>query len=291
MIKDYHMHPTVVQDHTRFADFARAAIEHGVEEVCITDHMPLSTNTAGDRIPRGRVEEYCQIVHSLAAEWEGKLSVKLGIEIDYHPDFHAEIESVLNAGDYDFVIGATHLHVGQCDIFSSVHTHNEFAEAKIKNTIACARSGYFDTIAHFDFYRWHFTLPERFPLTDDGYTYGKHIPLLEQALDVIQSEGLFLEINPHLAVIQNNIDSTYPEAGIVRMALARGMKFSYGSDAHHAEHVGANLAKLRAHPVYGPARTLGRTHENDQIHSSDSKQLPVVAGGRARAYASLRQSA
>lgn len=113
MVKDYHIHPTVVLDPSRFAQFAKTAIDNGVDEVCITDHMPLSVSNAGDRIPTGRVGEYCTAVRQLANEWDGRLSVKLGIEIDYHPDYHDEIEAVLNSGDYDYVIGATHLHVSE----------------------------------------------------------------------------------------------------------------------------------------------------------------------------------
>lgn len=253
MIKDYHMHPVVVQAPERFAAFARKAIDEGIGEICITDHMPLSTSNAGDRIPAGRVKEYCAAVRRLAGEWEGRLSIKLGIEVDYHPDFTGEIEAVLKAGDFDFVIGASHLHVGQCDIFNTVATHNEFANAIFENTIQCARSGYFDAIAHVDFYRWIFTLPARFPLRDDGYAYEKHLPMLTKTLDAMRDEGLRLEINPHLAVIEGRLESTYPESPIVRMALDKGLRFSYGSDAHHAEHVGAKLKELRAHPVYGQA--------------------------------------
>lgn len=199
------------------------------------------------------MEEYCAAVRRLAAEWEGRLTVKLGIEVDYHPDFLDEIQAVLKAGSYDYVIGSSHLHVGKRDIFSIVHTRNEFARAMLENILACACSGYFNAIAHIDFYCWHFTLPDRFPLADDGYRVEKHLPLLEKVLDAICDEGLLLEINPHLAVAQNRLESTYPEAVIVQMALGRGVRFSYGSDAHTAEHVGAKLRELRAHPVYGQA--------------------------------------
>lgn len=253
MVKDYHMHPTVVSNPFRFAQFARTAIERGINEICITDHMPLSVSRAGDRIPAGRVEEYCAAVRRLSAVWEGRLTVKLGIEVDFHPSFLDEIQAVLKAGNFDYVIGASHLHVVECNVFSTAHTRNEFARAMLENTLACARSGYFDAIAHIDFYRWHFTLPDRFPLIDDDYCFEKHLPLLETVLDAIRDEGLLLEINPHLAVIQNQLESTYPEPVIIQMALDRGLRFSYGSDAHAAEHVGAKLCELRAHPVYGQA--------------------------------------
>lgn len=253
MVKDYHMHPTVVQDRGRFQDFARKAMEEGIEEICVTDHMPLSVSKAGDRIPAGRVEEYCGTVRSLAKEYEGRLTIRLGIEIDYHPDFTDEIEAVLKAGDYDFVIGATHLHVVQSEIFQSPCTYNEFAETALENSMQAARSGYFDTIAHLDFFRWIYTQPHRFPLAADEYRYEKHIPAIEKVLDAIRDEGLRLEINPHMAAQDDTLASMFPEEGIVRMALEKGLQFSYGSDAHVPEQVGAKLKELRAHPVYGQA--------------------------------------
>lgn len=108
-------------------------------------------------------------------------------------------------------------------------------------------------IAHLDFYRWHFTLPERFPLLADDYCYEKHIPFIEQVLNTICEEGMCLEINPHLAEIKQSLSFTYPEAGIVQMALEKGVRFCYGSDAHAPEMVGSCLEQLRAHSVYGQA--------------------------------------
>lgn len=247
------MHPNVTRDPLCFDAFAVQALAMGIEEVCITDHMPLSVSSARDRIPKGHVEEYCQIVRNIAKQYKGQLSVRLGIEIDYHPDFTDEIEAVLDAGAFDYVIGASHLHIMRQDIFSTIKTHNEFARATLENTILAANSGYFDTIAHLDMYRWVFTLPKRFPLKDDGYTFKDNIPLIENTLDAIVKNGLRLELNPHLAVQAQNISLMYPETPVVKMALEKGVQFTYGSDAHTPEQVGALLDELRLHLVYGQA--------------------------------------
>jgi len=69
MIKDYHMHPRIVTSPERFELFARKAIDAGIEEVCITDHMPVSVSNSPDRIPEGRVSEYCSSVRRLAEEY------------------------------------------------------------------------------------------------------------------------------------------------------------------------------------------------------------------------------
>lgn len=253
MKKDYHMHPLVAREPGRFDAFAQRALALGIEEVCITDHMPLSTSRAGDRIPVGCVKEYCRAVRRIGKRYEGRLSVRLGIEIDYHPDFTDEIEAVLKAGDYDFVLGSSHLHVGQSDIFRQVSTWNEYAHAALENSLLAAQSGYFDAIAHLDMYRWIFTRPERFPLVEDDYSPERHAGLIDRVLDAIRDGGLRLEINPHLAVLEENVESAYPHPFILRRALEKRLRFSYGSDAHEPAHVGAMLAELRAHPVYGQA--------------------------------------
>ena len=254
MRKDYHMHPQIIRGQEYFDAFAAQAIARGLDEICVTDHMPLSTVQARDRIPAGRVEDYCRAVRLAARRWEDRLSVKLGIEIDYHPDYLEEIDAVLRAGQYDFVVGSVHLHLnGQWNIFSRLSAFNEYAEETLKWTVEAARCGRFNALAHIDVYRWVFTLPARFPLKDDGYAAEKHQAAFARALDAIRAEGVRLEINPHIAIPANDPEITFPEPAVVKLALEKGVRFSYGSDAHFAENVGGLLAELEAHPVYGGA--------------------------------------
>ena len=260
MIKDYHMHPALLcTSEQRFDQFVQQAVKMGIEEICITDHMPLSCSKAKDRIPHGRVEDYCRSVRELSQKYKNILSIKVGIEIDFHPSVTDEIENVLKCGDFDYVLGSTHLHVMENgDILKNSSGRNEYAELSFKNTIAAARSGYFDAIAHLDMFKAIFSQPKRYPLTDDGYCEKKHIELLHQTLDAIKDNGLRLELNPHFASSEfvdpdNRLDSMYPSPSIVQMALDKNMRFSFGSDAHSPEQVGELLPQLRMHPVFGKA--------------------------------------
>ena len=254
MRKVYHIHPQIIKGQEYFDAFAAQAIAKGLDEICVTDHMPLSTVQAGDRIPAGRVEDYCRAVREAARSYEGKLSVKLGIEIDFHPDYLDEIDAVLRAGRYDYVLGSVHLHLnGQWNTFSRLSTYNEYVDETLKQTVRAAQCGRFSALAHIDLYRWVFTQPKRFPLKDDGYSFEKHWSCYDKALNAIRDEGLRLEINPHFAIPTNDAEITYPEPDIIKMALKKGLRFSYGSDAHFAEQVGGLLSVLETHPVYGPA--------------------------------------
>lgn len=151
MIKDYHMHPAVLTIPEQFQDYVDTAVKRGVQEICITDHMPYG-GWKGDRIPEGRLRDYCAEVRRLAKKYEDKLSIKLGIEIDYHSSIKDYIEEILKIGKFDFVVGAAHLHVIPENTFDTVKTYTEFAEAMLKNSMYAAQTGYFDTIAHLDFF-------------------------------------------------------------------------------------------------------------------------------------------
>ena len=100
----------------------------------------------------------------------------------------------------------------------------EYAQAMIRNSILAARSGLFHAIAHIDFYRWIFGKPERFPLIDDGYDVRRHLPMIDEFLNVLSGEGVRLEINTHLAAQKEDLSLTYPELPIMEIALSKGVR-------------------------------------------------------------------
>lgn len=254
MRKDYHMHPMIIQKPERFEFFVKKAIEEGIQEICVTDHMPLLCSDAKDRIPHGKVKEYCTAVRELAEKYKSDISVKLGIEIDYHPTILGEVESVLEAGSFDYILGSSHLHVvKEKELFNGNFTRNEYARLMFENTIRIAETGYFDAISHLDMFRWIFSRNDRYPLIDDQYSLEKHRTLIEETLEAIKENGLRLEINSHYAEGTKNLDDTYPCPYIVERALNKGIQFSFGSDAHAPESVGVYLKELRQHPIYGLA--------------------------------------
>lgn len=260
MIKDYHMHPMVVQKPEQFDLFVQKAVEEGIEEICITDHMPLLCSHAKDRIPHGKVKEYCASVRRLAKQYENQISIKLGIEIDFHPSVKDEIDAVLDAGEFDYILGSSHLHVIKAkEWFQNNVTYNEYAKAMFENTILAAQSGYFDAIAHVDMHRRIFTRKDKFPLIDDGYSEDLHTQLINETLDVIAENGVRLELNPHIAELTGNIADMYPSLYVTERALEKGIKFTFGSDAHKPQSVGTCLKELREHEVYKKALATWET--------------------------------
>ena len=254
MKKDYHVHAQILRDSMRAEQFIQNAIARGFGEICITDHMPVSVSSASDRIPSGMVKDYCEGVRALARKFEDRISVRLGIEIDYHPSLTAEIEDVLGQGDFDYVLGSSHLHIFKGVYVSESVSRNQYAAAMLENTVRAAESGYFSAIAHMDMYRWIFTWSGARPqLIDDGFSEERHADAIEAALRAIRDGGLYLEINPHFAQSSKQLANTYPSPTILQKALEMGVRMSYGSDAHHPEDVGVLWDELVCHPIYGHA--------------------------------------
>ena len=251
MRKDYHMHPTVLKAPELFARYAQTALANGIDEICVTDHMPLSISRAKDRLERGSVRAYCARVRELAKQYEGRLSVKCGIEIDYHPSVTDEVDEVLEAGEFDYILGSSHMHLFIKDFAS--YSRNDFAALALENALRAVQSGKFSALSHPDMYRFAFLRPDRFPLVDDGYDVLRHKDLIDELLQAVKQKGMYLEINPHLAADKGDLLYTYPQVQILEWALARDVRFSYGSDAHVPEHVGVLLRELERHPVYGKA--------------------------------------
>ena len=251
MRKDYHIHPTILRNPDQFALFVESALSKNIKEICVTDHMPLSVSNASDRIAQGSVGAYCRAVRETAKKYEGVISIKCGIEIDYHPSVISEVERVLQEGDFDFILASSHMHIFIKDY--SRYTFNGFASASIENSIKAAETGWFDAISHPDMYRFAFENPHRFPLADDGYAPVRHEALIKELLDAVAKRGMYLEINPHLAESKQDTSYTYPEKTIAEWALEKNVRFSYGSDAHAPYSVGAYLDELERHSVYGKA--------------------------------------
>lgn len=252
MRKDYHIHPTVLSTPERFELFVQEALRKNIGEICVTDHMPLSISHAKDRLARGAVRAYCARVRELAAEYRDVISIKCGIEIDYHPSVLGEIEEVLGEGDFDYALGSSHIHLFEKENFAR-YTYNDFAVLALENSIRAAESGWFDTISHPDMFRFAFERPERFPLLVEAYTPERHKALWEALFAAVNKAGTYLEINPHLAEDKQDLFYTYPQDAVVEWALEAGVKFSYGSDAHKPASVGVYLDELEKHPVYGKA--------------------------------------
>ncbi len=246
---DMHMHPQIIKGAERFDAFAEVALKKGIKTVCITDHMPLINSTMSDRIPVGKVKEYCEIGNRIKGKYDGILKVRLGIEIDWHPTIRGQVEEVLSQGEFDFKIGSSHLHAIKSIPFFDGHlTQDDYVELMLENEASAASTGFFDSIAHMDMYKWIFLKPERYKFCGKNYDERSHESSIKHTLKAIKDNGLLMEVNSHLTLVEGG--ELYPSEYITALAKEMGLDFYFGSDAHKPEEVGTKIDYVRNHDLY-----------------------------------------
>lgn len=222
---DSHLHTPLcnhAKGHPR--EYAQAALELGLAGVCFTDHIPMpSWFDAPWRMQRQQLSEYVAMVQQTQQEFEGRLTVRLGLEADFHPGTERYVQEVLEEYPWDYVIGSVH-YIGAWGFdnpeFKDEYERRDLA-ALYRHYYAlvegAARSTLFDAIGHLD-------LPKKFGHHDPDGMAALH------ALDVIAMQGLSLDFNT--AGWRKPVNEAYPAPDLVRAAATRGISFVLGSDAH-----------------------------------------------------------
>ena len=247
---DYHIHANVLNKPDLADAFIKRAIELGLREICITDHAPYPHIHAADRIPVGMTREYCSRVRELADKYSHKIIVKCGMEIDYHPSLEAQIEDFLREGDFDYVLGSTHMHLpDMLDVPMSELTPTEYAAKCFENNLEAVKSGYFDAIAHIDMYRWSVTIPGRLKEGTTNIDVSQFEDIAREIFSEMKRRETALEINTHL-MVGNSVEKVYPSAQLMGYAADYGLAYRFGSDAHTPDAVGHGRGELVTSEIY-----------------------------------------
>jgi histidinol-phosphatase (PHP family) len=244
MLTDYHLHLRPDEADTTFeryftaenADRYRAAADAaGIEELGVSEHVyrfrqsldlwrhPLWVENANDDL-----DAYCEFVRST--------SLRLGVECDFVPGAEGRTAAMLEARDFDYVVGSVHFigegdaavdHDG-FDVWEGGGDAEEIWTRYFEHFDRCARSGLFDILAHPDLVKvWggNRPLPE-----------GDLRRFYEPAVEAIVAGGSAVEIST--AGLRKPVGELYPARAFAELLVEAGVPFALSSDAHLPEQVG-----------------------------------------------------
>ena len=245
MLTDYHVHlrqdapGTTAAKHFTAENAARyraAASERGIEELGASEHIyrftaaldvwqhDLWKNEAKDDL-----DEY--------VEFLGENGLRRGIEADFIPGREDKIANLLQARDFDYVIGSVHVlgdlavdHLGW-DIWDHAGETPEKVWTRYFETLGeCGRSGLFDILAHPDLVKvWGGRRPK--PEGDLRRYY-------ELAIDGIVEGGAAVEVST--AGLRKPVGELYPDPQFLQLCIDAGCDFTISSDAHTPEDLGSH---------------------------------------------------
>lgn len=238
---DAHLHTNLSWDSNVAIDvFAVAALERGIDELAITDHVDFEPGAPA--YAYASFEDRERIVREAAERWGPQgVAIRFGAELTYDRSWEADIRDHLARHAYDFTIGSVHDRVdspyspGNVQRWVEGRSLRDIVAPSFDEVEAAARSGLFDALGHLDVVK-RYLHPHV-----SSETLAEAPELYEPILRALVDSGTALEINT--SGLRHPVGETYPSAAIVnRFREIGGRAVTVGSDAHRAGHFGWALA-------------------------------------------------
>jgi histidinol-phosphatase (PHP family) len=251
LLTDYHLHLRLddlsarAQEHFTEDNVARyraVADERGIAELGVSEHVhrfeqaltvwqhPFWRECATDDL-----DAYCEFVRE-------RTDLRLGIEADFVPGGEDRMANLLDARDFDYVLGSVHflrddaIDMDDYSVWDRGHSPEEIWRRYFQTLAEAVRSGLFDILAHPDLVKvWspaHSTHPERPRPEGDLRRY------YEPAVEAIAEADVAVEVST--AGLRKPARELYPAQAFLEMCVDAGAPVALSSDAHRPEDVGAD---------------------------------------------------
>jgi histidinol-phosphatase (PHP family) len=242
VLTDYHLHlrpddPETPPERYFTAEnvdrYRAAAEEMGIDELGVSEHvyrfrqaLELWRHPFWEEQARDDLDSYCEFVRGAG--------LKLGVECDFVPGAEDRTAGLLEARDFDYVVGSVHF-VGEravdhdgFDIWEGEGDPDRVWRRYFELLAECARCGLFDILAHPDLVKvWGDGRPQ--PERDLRHYY-------EPAVEAIAESGIAVEVST--AGLRKPVAELYPSRDFAAMCVEAGAAFALSSDAHLPEQVG-----------------------------------------------------
>lgn len=231
---DAHLHTDLSPDSDVPIDvFARQAVERGIAEIAITDHVDFDPSAPA--FAHTTFAERERVVRTAADRWADQgVDIRFGVEITWDGRWEADIRAHLDRHAYDFVIGSVHVYrdspyaAGHVAAWVAGRSLAEIVEPYFTEVTAGARTGLFDAMGHIDFIKRY--LAPHVTAADLATAPELYDPVLSALVE----SGTALEVNT--SGLRQAAGETYPSPAIVaRYRAMGGRAITIGSDAHRAE--------------------------------------------------------
>jgi histidinol-phosphatase (PHP family) len=244
MLTDYHVHLRPDDPGTRAELFFTAAnaeryretaAERGIAELGVSEHIhrfsaaldvwqhPFWRENATDDL-----DAYVSFVRE-------ETDLRLGIEADFITGREDRMANLLDAHEWDYVIGSVHFlgdHAvdiaDETDIWRREPSAERVWRLYYEALARSALTGMFDIIAHPELVKiWGSARPA--PSRDRRFYY-------EPAIEAMLEAGVAMEVST--AGLRKPVGEIYPARPMIEMAVDAGVPIALSSDAHVPDHLG-----------------------------------------------------
>lgn len=236
MKADFHTHTNFSTDADRNSApevMIQSAIQHGLETICITDHMDPDFDDIGEEFVFD-TEAYFQTLLPLQEKYRDQIEVLIGVEFGLQPHLGEKAKEYVNKYPFDYVIGSTHVLHGLDpyirDNFKD-HTDKQLYREMFEETLINIQNVKdFDSMGHLDYI-------VRYGLErEKSYSYEENADVIDAILKCLIQNGKGLELNT--AGLKYGLPFAHPYPAILKRYRELGGEIiTVGSDGHKPEHL------------------------------------------------------
>lgn len=232
---DSHTHTYYSSDsNTPIISMVDRAIELGLTDICITDHMDYHFPKQYKHTFTFDAAAYVNEIQQIQKKYHDTINIRLGVEAGLKLNALDEITRLTASFPFDYVIGSIHI-VHEMDPYytqywESFATEKKGFEAYFETMYECIRQfDNFDSLGHLDY------IVRYSPSKYKQYSYSAFSDYIDSILKVLLEKDKALEINT--AGFKTG-PMPNPHMDIVRRFLELGgEKVTIGSDGHVPEYI------------------------------------------------------
>lgn len=132
-------------------EYVKKAIELEAPRIVFTDHAPFPGNPFGNRMDIEELPEYIESINKLKQQYQGKIEILCGLEIEYLPSFDEYYKSLNKMDGLDLLVLGQHFYEHKNGEYSFNDEVKSKAFVGLCEAIAKGiKTGYFAAVAHPD---------------------------------------------------------------------------------------------------------------------------------------------
>lgn len=258
MLADYHVHTKFSDDSCyRLEDVCEHAIELGLDEICITDHVDYGVKPDVDAYRAGTstarmedsqpvlnvdYERYFPAIDRARKQFAGRLGIRTGMEFGVQTHTEPQFEALFEryAKRWDFIILSIH-QVGNEEFWSGAfqegRSQDEYNTRYYEELLAVVESfSRYSVLGHLD-------LIKRYDPAGI-WPHEKSLDLVTKILTRVIADGKGIEVNT--SSFRYGLPDLQPSTQILELYRELGGRIlTIGSDSHKPEHLGAHISEVR----------------------------------------------
>lgn len=213
--------------------YLEAAETAGISELGVSEHIHRFTEALEiwdhpfwRENARDDLDAYCEFVASTP--------LRLGIEMDHVPGREDRTANLLDAHEFDYVVGSVHfvrdgaVDWDVWDVWERISDPDRVWQLYFETLAEAVRTGLYDILAHPDLVKvWGAGRPA--PRRDPRFHY-------EPVIEAIAEVGIAVEVST--AGWRKPVGELYPSDAFAAMCIDAEASFSLSSDAHVPEQIG-----------------------------------------------------